>query len=52
MPQGEVVENKRLSATLDFIKAQQHQRIKAKIAKPIRREPGDRRLKGARPDFW
>jgi hypothetical protein len=32
--QGEVVENKRLSATLDFIKAQQRERIEAKVAKP------------------
>ena len=32
--QGEVVENKRLSATMDFIKEKQRQRIEAKIAKP------------------
>jgi hypothetical protein len=32
--QGEVVENKRLSATMDFIKKKQRQRIEAKIAKP------------------
>ena len=32
--QGEVVENKRLSATMDFIKEKQRQRTEAKIAKP------------------
>jgi transposase len=32
--QGEVVENKRLSATMDFIKKKQRQRTEAKIAKP------------------
>jgi hypothetical protein len=32
--QGDVVENKRLSATMDFIKEKQRQRIEAKIAKP------------------
>ncbi len=32
--QGEVVESKRLSATVDFIKQKQRQRIDAKIAKP------------------
>ena len=32
--QGEVVENKRLSATMDFIKEKQRQRIEEKIAKP------------------
>ncbi len=34
VPQGEVVENKRLAAALDFIKAQQRERIAAKVAKP------------------
>jgi len=33
IPQGEVVENKRLSAALNFIKAQQRARTEAKIAK-------------------
>jgi len=33
IPQGEVVENKRLSAALDFIKAQQRERMEAKVAK-------------------
>ena len=32
--QGGVVENKRLSATMDFIKEKQRQRTEAKIAKP------------------
>jgi hypothetical protein len=32
--QGEVVENKRLSATMDFIEEKQRQRTEAKIAKP------------------
>jgi transposase-like protein len=32
--QGEVVENKRLSAALNYIKAQQHERTEAKVAKP------------------
>ncbi len=32
--QGEVVEHKRLSATMEFIKEKQRQRIEAKIAKP------------------
>ncbi len=32
--QGEVVENKRLSETMDFIREKQRQRIEAKIAKP------------------
>ena len=32
--QGEVVENKRLSAVLDFIQKQQHERTEAKVAKP------------------
>jgi hypothetical protein len=32
--QGEVIENKRLSATMDFIKEKQRRRIEEKIAKP------------------
>jgi transposase len=32
--QGEVVENKRLSAALDFIKEQQRERTEAKVARP------------------
>ena len=36
MRQGEVVENKRLSAVLDFIKEQQRERTEATIAKPSR----------------
>jgi hypothetical protein len=32
--QGEVVENKRLSATIEFIKERQRERIEAKVAKP------------------
>jgi len=32
--QGEVVENKRLSAALDFIKEQQRERTEATVAKP------------------
>ena len=32
--QGEVVENKRLSATMDLIKEKQRRRIEEKIAKP------------------
>jgi hypothetical protein len=32
--QGEVVENKRLAATMDYIKEKQRQRTEAKIAKP------------------
>jgi hypothetical protein len=31
---GEVVENKRLAATLDFIQQRQRERIEAKVAKP------------------
>jgi transposase-like protein len=33
VPQGEVVENKRLSAALEFIKVQQRERTEAKVAK-------------------
>ena len=33
VPQGEVVENKRLSAALEFIKVQQCERVEAKLAK-------------------
>ena len=32
--QGEVVESKRLSATMDFIKERQRERIEASVAKP------------------
>ena len=32
--QGEVVENKRLSATIDYIKARQRERTEAEAAKP------------------
>lgn len=32
--QGDVVESKRLSATLEFIKERQRERIEAKVAKP------------------
>jgi hypothetical protein len=43
--QGEVGENKRLSAVLDFIKKQQRERTEAKVAKPskTRRDARDRR---------
>ena len=34
MRQAEVVESKRLSATMDFIKERQRERIEARVAKP------------------
>ena len=34
MQQGEVVENKRLSATINYIKARQRERTEAEAAKP------------------
>jgi transposase-like protein len=47
--QGEVVENKRLSAALDFIKAQQRERAEAKIAKPSTTRRDARLLRAGTP---
>ncbi len=49
VPQGEVVENKRLSAALDFIKAQQRERAEAKIAKPATPRRDARLLRAGTP---
>ncbi len=47
--QGEVVENKRLSAALEFIKKQQHDRIEAKAAKPSTTQRDARLLRVGTP---
>jgi len=47
--QGEVVENKRLSAVLEFIKEQQHERTQAKIAKPSTKRRDARLLRAGTP---
>ncbi len=47
--QGEVVENKRLSATLDWIKAQQRERTEAKLAKPSTTRRDARLLRAGTP---
>ena len=47
--QGEVVENKRLSAALDFIKEQQRERTEAKIAKPSKTRRDARLLRAGTP---
>ena len=49
VPQGEVVENKRLSAALDFIKAQQRERSEAKVAKPSTTQRDARLLRVGTP---
>jgi hypothetical protein len=49
VPQGEVVENKRLSAALDFIKAQQRERTEAKVAKPSATRRDARLLRAGTP---
>jgi hypothetical protein len=49
VPQGEVVENKRLSAALEFIKAQQRERIAAKLAKPSTTRRDARLLRAGTP---
>jgi hypothetical protein len=47
--QGEVVENKRLSAALDFIKEQQHERTEAKVAKRVTTRRDARLLRAGTP---
>ena len=47
--QGEVVDNKRLSAALEFIKEQQHERTQAKIAKPSTKRRDARLLRAGTP---
>jgi hypothetical protein len=47
--QGEVVENKRLSAALEFIKEQQRERAEAKIAKPSTKRRDARLLRAGTP---
>ncbi len=47
--QGEVVENKRLSSALEFIKKQQHYRIEAKAAKPSATQRDARLLRAGTP---
>ena len=47
--QGEVVENKRLSAALNFIKDQQRERTEAKIAKPSTTRRDARLLRAGTP---
>jgi len=47
--QAEVVDNKRLSAALEFIKAQQHKRTQAKIAKPSTTRRDARLLRAGTP---
>jgi hypothetical protein len=47
--QGEVVENKRLSAVLDFIKEQQRERTEATIAKPSKTRRDARLLRAGTP---
>jgi len=49
VPQGEVVENKRLSAALDFIKAQQRERTEAKLARPSTTRRDARLLRAGPP---
>jgi hypothetical protein len=49
VPQGEVVENKRLSAALEFIKVQQRERIAAKVAKPSTTRRDARLLRAGTP---
>jgi hypothetical protein len=46
---GEVVENKRLSAALEFIKAQQRERTEAKVAKPATTRREARLLRAGAP---
>ncbi len=47
--QGEVVENKRLSAVLDFIKEQQRERTEATIARPSKTRRDARLLRAGTP---
>jgi hypothetical protein len=47
--QGEVVDNKRLSAALDFIKEQQRERTEAKVAKPSTTRRDARLLRAGTP---
>ncbi len=47
--QGEVVENKRLSAALDFIKKQQRERTEAKVAKRSQSRRDARLLRAGTP---
>jgi hypothetical protein len=49
--QGEIVENERLSAALDFITAQQRERTEAKLARPSTTQR-DTRLLRNRPLLW
>ena len=47
--QGEVIENQRLSAALDFIKEKQRERTEAKIAKPSTTRRDARLLRAGTP---
>ncbi len=47
--QGDVVENKRLSAALDFIKKQQRERTEAKVAKRSKSRRDARLLRAGTP---
>jgi hypothetical protein len=47
--QGEIVENKRLSAALNFIKEQQRERTEAKVAKPSTTRRDARLLRAGTP---
>ena len=47
--QGEVVDNKRLSAALDFINEQQRERTKAKVAQPSTTRREARLLRAGTP---
>jgi len=47
--QGEVVENERLSAALDFIKEQQRERTEVKVAKPSTTRRDARLLRAGTP---
>ena len=49
VPRGKVVENKRLSAALHFIKAQQRERTEAKVAKPSATRRDARLLRAGTP---
>lgn len=49
MRQAEVVDNKRLSAALEFIEAQQYERTQAKIAKLPTTRRGARLLRAGTP---
>ena len=49
VPQGEVVENKRLSAALNWIQGQQRERTEAKVAKPATTRRDARLLRAGTP---